>query len=99
MLDWESVTSTAPVWFAPASHTKSVAGFDALSSRTTAPPKASAAMRQVLDAMDEGNTNITKMLETLLARIDDQKVAHEKKIELQAAFNAQISQEMLGLLR
>ena len=49
--------------------------------------------------MDEGNTNITKMLETLLARIDDQKVAHEKQIELQAAFNAQISQEMRGLSR
>ena len=49
--------------------------------------------------MDEGNTNITKMLETLLARIDDQKVAHEKQIELQAAFNAQISQEMRGLPR
>ncbi|XBI72477.1 hypothetical protein VPH35_066426 [Triticum aestivum] len=78
---------------------KSVAGFDALSSRTTAPSKASAATRQVLAAMDEGNTNITKMLETLLARIDDQKVAHEKQIELQAAFNAQISQEMRGLSR
>ena len=82
MLDWESVTSTAPVWFAPASRTESVAGFDALSSRTTAPSKASVATRQVLDTMDEGNTNITKMLETLLARIDDQKVAHEKQIEL-----------------
>ena len=49
--------------------------------------------------MDEGNTNITKMLETLLAKIDDQKMAHEKQIELQAAFNAQISQEMRGLSR
>ena len=75
---------------ATASHTKSVAGFDALSSRTTAPPKASVATQQVLAAMDEGNTNITKMLETLLAKIDDQKMAHEKQIELQTAFNAQI---------
>lgn len=87
------------MWLAPANHTKSVAGFDALSSRTTATSKASAATRQVLAAMDEGNTNITKMLESLLAKIDDQKATHEKRIELQAAFNAQISQEMRGLAR
>nr|XP_020156464.1 shootin-1-like [Aegilops tauschii subsp. strangulata] len=49
--------------------------------------------------MDEGNTNITKMLEALLAKIDDQKAVHEKQIKLQAAFNAQISQEVRGLSR
>ncbi|XP_048565404.1 uncharacterized protein LOC125545493 [Triticum urartu] len=56
-------------------------------------------MRQVLAAMDEGNSNITKMLESLLAKMDEQKAVHDKQIEIQAAFNAQISQDVRGLSR
>ena len=62
-------------------------------------PKASAATHQVLAAMDEANNNITKMLESLLAKMDEQKVAHDKQIEVQAAFNAHISQDVRGLAR
>ena len=54
----------------------------------TTPSKASAATRQVLAAMDEGKNNITKMLESLLAKMDEQKAIHDKQIEIQATFNA-----------
>ncbi|XP_044326440.1 uncharacterized protein [Triticum aestivum] len=49
--------------------------------------------------MDEGNSNITKLLESLLAKMDEQKATHDKQIEVQAAFNAQISQDVRGLAR
>ncbi|KAE8811835.1 hypothetical protein D1007_11249 [Hordeum vulgare] len=49
--------------------------------------------------MDEGNNNITKMLESLITKIDEQKVLHDKKIKIQAAFNTYFSQELCGLAK
>ena len=49
--------------------------------------------------MDESTSNITKMLESLLNKMDEQKAIHDKQIEIQAAFNAQISQDVRSLSR
>ena len=49
--------------------------------------------------MDESTSNITKMFESLLTKMDEQKAIHDKQIEIQAAFNAQISQDVRGLAR
>ena len=49
--------------------------------------------------MDESNNNITKLLESLLSKVDEQKATHDKQIRMQAAFNTQISQDVCGLAR
>ena len=75
-----SVTSTAPVCAASASSHEIRRGVRSLPSEATAPSKASAATRQVLAAMDKGNSNITKMLKSLLAKMDEQNAVHDKQI-------------------
>lgn len=47
----------------------------------------------------EGNHHITSMLESLLAKFDDQKALQDKQLEAQNAFNAQISQDLSNLAK
>ncbi|KAE8820499.1 hypothetical protein D1007_01647 [Hordeum vulgare] len=49
--------------------------------------------------MDEGNSNITKLLESLITKVDEKKLLHDKQIEILAAFNNQFSQELCGLAK
>ncbi|KAE8811115.1 hypothetical protein D1007_12110 [Hordeum vulgare] len=49
--------------------------------------------------MGAGNNNITKLLESLITKVDEQKLFHNKQIEIQAAFNNQFFEELHGLAK
>ncbi|KAE8810875.1 hypothetical protein D1007_12374 [Hordeum vulgare] len=49
--------------------------------------------------MDEANINVTKLLESLITKVDQQHVLHDKQIEIQAAFNNYFSHELCGLTK
>ena len=65
----------------------------------TAPSKPSVQTRQLLAAMDDNTTSLKAMMETILARLDEQKVDSDKRLEAQISFNTQVSQDLRSLAK
>ncbi|KAI4967604.1 hypothetical protein ZWY2020_020513 [Hordeum vulgare] len=71
-----------------------LAGFDLLGAGPTAPSKPSAHTRQLVAAMQQHTSNLADLVENLLTRFDEEKLAAEKCMEIQAAFNTHVSHEL-----
>ncbi|KAI4983565.1 hypothetical protein ZWY2020_025431 [Hordeum vulgare] len=68
--------------------------FDLLGAGPTAPSKPSAHTRQLVAAMQQHTSNLADLVENLLTRFDEEKLAAEKCMEIQAAFNTHVSHEL-----
>lgn len=49
--------------------------------------------------MDDNTNSLKSMLETILSRLDEQKLDNDKRLEAQVAFNAQVSQDLRNLAK
>ena len=49
--------------------------------------------------MDDNTTSLKAMIETILTRLDEQKVDSDKRLEAQIAFNTQVSQDLRSLAK
>ena len=49
--------------------------------------------------MDDNTTSLKAMMETILARLDEQKVDSDKRLGAQISFNTQVSQDLRSLAK
>lgn len=62
-----------------------------------APSKPSAQTRRLLSAMDDNTSTLKSLMESILKRLDEQKLDSDKLLEAQVAFNTQVSQDLRSL--
>ena len=67
------------------------------SERSNGTFQASVQTRQLLSTMDDNTSTLKSLMESIISRLDEQKVDSDKRLEAQAAFNAQVSQDLRAL--